>query len=66
MGYGDTGLENNYERIFAALIMVTGVILQTVANGSVISMGDQLGNSGDYEDNLYILNKSKKEYEIEH
>ena len=46
--------------------MVTGVILQTVANGSIISMGEQLGNSGAYGDKLDVLNQSKKDYEIEH
>jgi hypothetical protein len=66
VGYGDTDLENNYERIFALCVMIIGVILQTVANGSLISIAETLGNSGEYSDKLEVLNRSKKLWEMEH
>lgn len=64
VGYGDTSLENNYERPFAEIVMIMGVILQTVAIGSLISIAALLDDSGEYKDKVETLIYSNKEYDM--
>jgi potassium channel len=52
VGYGDTPIINNYERMFAQLIMLVGVILFSAVNGTLISILESLKDHSDKEDNL--------------
>jgi hypothetical protein len=65
VGYGDTAIINNYERMFSQFVMVAGVILFSVANGSLIAIVATLDDSGEYKDKVEVLIDSYKNYAME-
>lgn len=65
VGYGDISGTNNYERIFASIVMVVGVILFSIANGALASIISSLdGLSGEYEDKVNTLILANKEFNL--
>ena len=55
VGYGDIALENNKERLICSAVMVAGVILFTMANATIISIAEDLDESGDYKEKYEAL-----------
>lgn len=64
VGYGSVSLVNNYERNQASFVMVAGVILFSVANATIMSIADDLDESGDYNDKVDTLIKLSKETDM--
>lgn len=64
VGYGDVGLENDFERMAAAFVMVSGVILFSVANASLMAIAYDLMDSGEYSDKIDELTVLTKETDI--
>lgn len=57
MGYGDISGTNNAERMFCAFVMITGVIMFSLANGALASMISSEDNQvGGFHDQIAALN----------
>jgi len=64
VGYGDTAIVNNWERMIASIIMVAGLILFTVANASLMTIAADLDESGAYNDKVDGLIYASKEVDV--
>jgi|APSaa5957512535_1039671.scaffolds.fasta_scaffold113319_1 hypothetical protein len=64
VGYGDTAILNNYERTFAQLVMIAGVILFSAVNGSLISIVATMDENTEKEENLDTLQELDKYYKF--
>mgnify|MGYP002635307469 CR=1 FL=1 len=61
VGYGDTSIVNNFERIIGSIVMIGGIILFTVANSMLMTIADDLDESSDYNDKVDGLIQTCKE-----
>jgi hypothetical protein len=65
VGYGDISGTNNAERLFAAVMMIFGVMLFSYANGSLSSIIQNYDSTNaKYQEKLNILNRIYKEYKL--
>jgi hypothetical protein len=64
VGYGDTSIVNNFERIIGSIIMIAGLILFTVANSMLITIANSLGESSEYNDKVDGVIQTCKETSV--
>jgi len=65
VGYGDIDIMNNAERLIGSFLMVVGVIMFTVANASLMTIADDLGDSEEYSEKVEALIQLRKQTDFD-